>query len=100
MRFGCIFRPNFQNLTKNLTKLFSPVALVDRDPEEFQFLVLIWLHGLHIGMAHRLADREGVTALFLNGDVAPGSGSTSLTMRNGGISELVAGARSALRGHS
>jgi len=54
----------FQNLTKNLTKLFSPVALIDRNPQWFQLLVLIRLHRLQVGVPHGLAYRKGIAALF------------------------------------
>jgi hypothetical protein len=39
-------------VVQNLTKLFSPVALVDRDPQWFQFLALIRLHRLQVGVPH------------------------------------------------
>jgi hypothetical protein len=54
----------FQNLTKSLTKLFSLIALIDRNPQWFQFLVLIRLHRLQVGVPHRLVYRKGIAALF------------------------------------
>jgi hypothetical protein len=44
---------------------FSLIALVDRNPQRFQFLVLIRLHRFQVGMPHGLAHCEGIAALSI-----------------------------------
>jgi len=43
---------------------FLPVALIDCNPQWFQFLVLIRLHRFEVGVPHGLAYRKGIAALF------------------------------------
>ena len=54
----------FPNLDQNLDQTFSLIALIDRNPQWFQFLVLIRLHRLQVGVPHGLAYRKGIAALF------------------------------------
>jgi len=66
---------------QNLSKLLSPVALIDCNPQWFQFLVLIRLHQLQVGVPYGLAYRKGIAALFHRvgtvGCLAEYGGSTS-----------------------
>jgi len=54
----------YRKPAKNLTKLFSPVALVDYFTQLLKLLVLIRPHGFQIDVSHGFSDGECIAALL------------------------------------